>query len=51
MNQAQNSTTEKSTDAREPPVNAPMEVTDLEPEPDVSGGMRCRDNLKQMGIG
>ncbi len=51
MNQTQNPSAQKA--AEEAPAAAPerIEVKDLEPEQDVSGGTGCANNLKQMGIG
>lgn len=51
MNTPQNSTPPTSADEAAQPVPNLIEVKDLEPEQDVSGGMRCQNNLKQLGIG
>lgn len=49
MNQNQQ-TNPQSPDEIVPVAPAAIEVKDLEPEQDVSGGMKCANNLKQMGI-
>lgn len=49
MNQTQNPADQKIADESAPPP-AQIEVQDLEPEQDVSGGSKCQNNLKQMGI-
>lgn len=50
MNQNQNSNLPANTDETAQQAPAAIEVKDLEPEQDVSGGVRCQNNLKQMGI-
>ena len=51
MNQNQQ-TNPQSPDETVPSAPVVIEVTDLEPEQEVSGGYRsqCQNNLKQMGI-
>jgi hypothetical protein len=54
MNQNQNSKSQTSADETVQPVPAAIEINDLEPEQDVSGGaarMKCQNNMKQMGLG
>jgi len=50
MNQNQNTKLPTNTDETAQPAPAAIEVKDLEPEQDVAGGMKCANNLKQMGI-
>ena len=50
MNQNQNSNPNPSADETVQPVPATIEINDLEPEQDVSGGMRCQNNVKQIAL-
>lgn len=50
MNQNQTNKLPTKADETAQPAPAAIEIKDLEPEQDVAGGMKCANNLKQMGI-
>ena len=51
MNQNPNAELQSATEEVALSVPAAVEIKDLEPQKDVSGGMKCQNNLKQLGLG
>lgn len=51
MNQNQNAELQSATVELAQPAPDTVEIKDMEPQKDVSGGMKCQNNLKQLALG